>query len=1247
MSDSIFSVLIHLTNPGQPARAQIRSIHRQTNRALALQLSTVLLLGLFSVFVAASSPAGELGKPEYLADQLAERIVHAQQGFGSLGLNTAVVPSHRPGRKLRIGDVEYERGLGMHAQGVVTIDLGGQFDTFEAEVGLQWQTGKTDGSAVFQVFVDGEQRFDSGLMKESTAPKQVRVVVKDADELRLVVNDGGNGIASDVADWVDARLTRDPDAKQRRDRTTVNVAPFARVVTSDPKRIQGTRAGRVEEFPAEDLSFTKERLPAADGTYAVPVDDDGVGCLGLQWREFRYFRQVGLTFVNPAAVPQGVQLQYWTGESSWQGQWKTLDLPIEKVNGTWLWHIPYKDRLQPTDKIRWIFPKASEPITVRDLSAHTTSFYKTADLRIEAESKIGTKPIDIEIYNGQFLDSATGGTSRTLRWNPSAPLLLRVRYARTHRCKTDQTVLRFTNTAWPLAVGVEQVLENKVVYVPVVGLFVTPDPAPISLEAYRQQIAGRKTLRQQVNEMPDQTFERALEVVHQPIQDQGPMMISLACDQRKFIAYRHGPVAFRTDYEPSAKFDGTTKRTGRQYPWPYELHAVFGDGTYEKIDRHLDGKWLPLPVTSVDEQGVVYRTRSFVAPLDDEPISGAPDWLRRRAVCVVEYTIENTRADNADAVMTISVLDDVKKQHCMPVKQIDGGMMAERDGGLLAFVDTSQAKPLEVHTDDCTTTICGTLPPGGQVRCVGYIPAWKMPPEDWAMLRGTASALADKTKQYWKNLMARAAQIELPSELLTNIIRASQVHIMLAAGNEENGSRIDAWTSADRYGALESESQPILRGMDMMGHRDFARRGLEFFIARYNDAGYLTTGYTMMGTGWHLWTLAEFVDRSEDLAWFKHVAPEVARVCHWIARQREKTKRLDVHGRKVLNYGIMPPGVFADWNRYTNLAIHEAHYCAGLREAARVLAKVDHPDAAKLAASADDFRQCVVRAYRWTQARTPVTPLDDGTFVPAQPPILFIFGEVGGFFPGEDGSRAWCKNAAAHHLMVNRVLDPNSEETSWMLDIMEGIEFLRTAMGEPNYDSETNHRLWFDLGGFNKCQPYYRRSVELYAQRDEIKPFIRAYFNTLPSLLSLENLSLWEHFHNLGGWNKTHETGWFLCQTRIMLLQERGDELWLAPFVTRNWLKHGMTVRCQGAPTNFGHAGYEIHSFADRGVIEASINPPTTRPPKRIVLRLRHPHEKPIKSVTVNGKQHNAFDPEAETIDLQPSDKPITVRVQY
>ena len=449
--------------------------------------------------------------------------------------------------------------------------------------------------------------------------------------------------------------------------------------------------------------------------------------------------------------------------------------------------------------------------------------------------------------------------------------------------------------------------------------------------------------------MPDQTFSRAIEAVHQPIQDHGPMMLSLACDQRKFVAYRHGPVGFTLNDQPSAAFDGKTHRGERVFP--YQLHAVFGDGDYKNLTRRLDGGWLPMPVTSVDEEGVVYRTRSFVAPLDDEPIAGGPDWLRRRAACVVEYTIENTRAEAAEAMVVLSVLDDVKKMRRMALEPVDGGVVASLEGRLLVFIDTGEIGPLEAKTDAETTLLTGALPPGAKARCVAYLPAWKMPPAELATFRGQSDALAAKVKQYWNELLAPATQIELPDELLSNVIRASRVHIMLAAGNEENGSRIDAWTSADRYGALESESQPILRGMDMMGHRDFARRGLDFFIARYNKQGFLTTGYTMMGSGWHLWTLAEFVDRSDDLDWFKRVAPEVARMCRWIVEPtREDQAARTPTATKAPNHGLTPPGVVADWERFTNTTFQEAHYATGLREAARVLAKVDHPDAKALAA---------------------------------------------------------------------------------------------------------------------------------------------------------------------------------------------------------------------------------------------------------------------------------------------------------
>lgn len=1192
------------------------------------------------MLLAADPPAAE-----YLADGLRERITSARSSWGSFGLNTAVKPPEREARKLCIGNTTYERGLGMHANGEVTVVLAGEFQTFEAEVGMQWQGGQSVGSVVFQVFVDDVKQFDSGVMTEKDPPRKVQVSVKHADELRLVVTDAGDGITSDVANWVEARLIRDPEATGRRMHQEVNVASFARVVASDPKRTEGTKAGRSTEFPAEDLALTTEIIAASDGSHAVPVDDAGTGCIGLEWYEFRYFREFTLQFADPAAVPEGVVLQQWIGGSSWQGAWKSVDAAVEKKEHKWTWTLPFADRMKPTDKVRWLFPATAKPAVVTQFVAHTTSSWRTAAIRIEADAAIAGDPVEIELYNGIFLEPE--GDSNRRSWRPAEPLQVTVRYARTRECKTDRTVLRFTMGGQAFGVAVEDVVAEGAVYVPTAGLFITRDPVPVSLSDYRASLADRQTLRQRIEEMPEQTFERAMATVHLPIQNLGPTMLSLACDERKFVAYREGQVGFMLKTQPSAVFEGRTKRGGRSFA--LQVQPVLGNGNLDNLTRRLDGGWLPIPVSEVNQDGVIYSVRTCVAPVDDQAPDGAPAWLRQRAVCVAEYTVENTRPQAAEAVLMLSVVDrrQSEQEQALPLQPVEGGVTASLDGRLLVFFDTKEAAPLELKGDSHAMIAVGSLPQGAKARVVAYLPAWKVEPTDAAQFRGQAARLVGKTREYWEALLAPAAQIEVPNELLTNVIRASQVHIMLAAGNEENGSRIDAWTSADRYGALESESQPILRGMDMMGQQDFARRGLDFFIARYNEAGFLTTGYTVMGSGWHLWTLAEFVDRSHDTDWFKKVAPEVARMCRWIVAQREKTKRVDAHGERIPNYGLTPPGIIADWPRLTNTAFQEAHYYAGLRGAAGVLASIEHPDAADLADDAKAYQDDILRAYRWTQARSPVVPRGDGTWVPAQPPIFFIFGNVGGFFPGEDGSRAWCKNADAHYLMVNGAIDPNSEEASWMLDIMEGIEFLRTGLAEPAYDAETNERLWFDLGGFNKCQPYYRRSVELYALRDEAKAFVRGYFNTIPSLLSLENLSFWEHFHNRGGWNKTHETGWFLCQTRIMLVQERGDELWLAPFVARNWLEDGKTVSVENAPTRFGPAGYRVNSSVNRGVIEATVEPPSVRSPSRIVLRLRHPTSKPIKVVAVNGKPHNDFDAAAETISLPANSGRLVVRVEY
>jgi len=148
-------------------------------------------------------------------------------------------------------------------------------------------------------------------------------------------------------------------------------------------------------------------------------------------------------------------------------------------------------------------------------------------------------------------------------------------------------------------------------------------------------------------------------------------------------------------------------------------------------------------------------------------------------------------------------------------------------------------------------------------------------------------------------------------------------------------------------------------------------------------------------------------------------------------------------------------------------------------------------------------------------------------------------------------------------------------------------------------------------------------------------------------MLNPEVLTLWEHFNHSGAWDKTHETGYFLHQTRTMLVTERGDQLWLAPFITSNWLKDGQKLRVSNAPTRFGPVSYQIESHLAEGYIRATIQPPTRQPPSRIVLRLRNPEGSPIRSVRLNGKQHSDFDKSAGLVRLKPAREPLRLEVFF
>ena len=94
------------------------------------------------------------------------------------------------------------------------------------------------------------------------------------------------------------------------------------------------------------------------------------------------------------------------------------------------------------------------------------------------------------------------------------------------------------------------------------------------------------------------------------------------------------------------------------------------------------------------------------------------------------------------------------------------------------------------------------------------------------------------------------------------------------------------------------------------------------------------------------------------------------------------------------------------------------------------------------------------------------------------------------------------------------LLDPQSRDVTEMIDHLEDVQFLRSGWGD--YAAAQNAATFSTTAASPKVQPYYCRNAELYALRDNVKPFVRTYFNSLASLISRPYLSIREHFHRGG-----------------------------------------------------------------------------------------------------------------------------------
>lgn len=141
----------------------------------------------------------------YLSDM---NETSSTNGWGPIEKDSSVGEnSAGDGQTISIGGSTFNKGLGVHAYSEVTYSLtNANYDQFSAFIGVDDETGNA-GSVVFEVWLDGVMAYQSSILRGSDVAEYVVVNIgSNAQELKLVVTDAGDGVGNDHGSWGDAKL---------------------------------------------------------------------------------------------------------------------------------------------------------------------------------------------------------------------------------------------------------------------------------------------------------------------------------------------------------------------------------------------------------------------------------------------------------------------------------------------------------------------------------------------------------------------------------------------------------------------------------------------------------------------------------------------------------------------------------------------------------------------------------------------------------------------------------------------------------------------------------------------------------------------------------------------------------------------------------------------------------------------------------------------------------------------------------
>lgn len=962
--------------------------------------------------------------------------------------------------------------------------------------------------------------------------------------------------------------------------------------------------------------------------------------------------------------------------------------------------LPGEILYRRTLKIRVKFPPEYQSI-IDDVEAYTMAALRKERFRVEflqggeatgSVSAFNGFIHDISGWNWDRGDRKSGKTGWKLRDGRRKGIVIETSAA---QCllpgSNEETILTLRTNRGAFSFAVNDMADGPM-YLPDFGVYITSanDPVPFS-----PSVVKGSGVRSQIVSEAEHSYDRARSEipVKDPTCDQSGSRIylPLACDAnwQKFAVEWGGNLIidkFRTNLR--GKAFSLCNWNGHALTWS------FGTGKEPCYLRNTDNcrmavlnDCLPVVSTQWRHEGLLFEEETFVTFADGvslSPIDPARNEFTP-AVLMVKLRVSNPSLQARQAHLRL------QGNEALNEIALENGFIYDFVGGrkfLRAHVLHAKDADIQetVFNDDTAHGVGYRFLLGANSSETFYFRfpfIGNLTSDDarrFALLDHAAER--ERVVDYWRGIISANTVFNVPEPAFNALAKSTVAHIRMSITKEPESGLYLAPAATFSYPVYANESVFQTQLLDRLGDAATARNCLETFLRLQGsrklpgaytgdqksvfhgvriseDVDYTALGYNM-NHGAVLWGMAHHYLHSRDKAWLKRVAPQLIRAADWIIEQRNQTRVLDHNGERVLHYGLLPAGMLEDCYEWRYWYATNAYAYLGMKSMAEAFAEAGMPQAEYYGEAAEAYHADILRSLQRVMERTPVVRLRDNTcvpYVPVHPYQRFrYFGAKKSEYYDRYGMniRPTLRLSATREVLYGPVtllktglINPFSEMAEWILNDWEDNLTLSSSMGL-NTHGWVDDEFWFSRGGM-VFQAGLQNPISVYLNRHETQAAIRSLYNNFTALyypdvvMLSEEYRMWEHAS--GPFYKTPDEARMVSQILDMLIDEQGDEVWLANGVPQRWLEVGQRVELFGAQTRFGSFSYVLKPGVEVNTIEAKVTLPDSLPDVRLFVHA--PFGKPIREVTVNDRLWTEWDAERQMVVLPKNEQKQRIIIHY